>query len=459
METIAVETLRADVVFTGDLLIDSSFILLPHSAPVSDSLIKSLKNWGFENVLCDGNVSLGGDIGVSSENDEKDEKSKERINENVKKAIESSKRTAIGNSDQARLDMVQSVYEEYMNYIEKVFTYYTTHKKIDKEELSDTVQDLVSFIREHRRYMLRINPSIETSNKNFLVIHSMRTTVLALAIAMQMHTPISKLIELGVTCILHEIGMLRLPPQLYMSDRKFTAAEKAQIQKHPIFGYEIMRFLQFPSQICFGVMDHHEKENGSGYPRKCTSDKITSYAKIIAVACTYEAISSPRSYKDERSTFDAIVELIQNKNGFYNDAVIKALLYTVSLYPIGSYVYLSNRKVAVVIDVNPDNPKYPIVQLLTERDKDGSLMVLNTGVNGVNISRILTKSEKNDILKIIEEKNKKLEEQMNAKNNTTQAPKTAAQNVPEKEEASAAAQQTSPVSPDGTEEIDISVFS
>jgi len=171
-----------------------------------------------------------------------------------------------------------------------------------------------------------------------------------------------------------------------------------------VFGYTIIKDLGFSLPIQLGVLEHHEKENGTGYPRHLTGDKISPNGKIIAVACTYEAISSPRSYKDERSTFDALIELIQNKDHIYDDSILKGLLYTVSLYPIGTYVYLSNRKIAEVIDSNPDNPKCPVVQLLTEKESNGSLKVVQTGKDNVTILRILTKQEKEDILKVIDEK-------------------------------------------------------
>lgn len=401
MESISLESLKPGLTFTSDLYLDSNYILLPQTAEVSDEMINILKLWNFEEVLSEGDVSLGGDIGVSKNTETVDDTPKEKISENVKKVIEISKNSNIDNSDKSRMDMVQNVFDEYMNYIESVFTHYVTHKEIDYEELSETVQELCIFIKEHRRYILRVTATVDPDKKNFLIIHSMRTTVLAIAIGLQLHLPLSKMIELGVTCILHEIGMLRLPPQLYMSTKKLTAGEKAQISKHTLFGYSIIKECDFPLPIQLGILEHHEKENGNGYPRKLTGDKISSIAKIVSVACTYEAISSPRSYKEERSTFDALLEMIQNKDHSYDDAVLKALLYTVSLYPIGTYVYLSTRKVAEVIDSNPDNPKCPIVQLLTEKESDGSPKKVQTGENNITIIRILSKQEKMDVLKLM----------------------------------------------------------
>lgn len=462
METIAISNLRPESSFTGDLIIDSTFLLLPKMADITESMVKCLTTWGFTEVLCDGSVSLTGAIGITEDDsaeDNEDNTPKEKINENVKKAIESSKSSPIGNSDTARMEMVQRVYDEYMNYIESVFTHYATHKVIDQEEIEETVQELCIFIKDHRRYILRITPNPETSKKNFLVIHSMRTTVLAIAIGLQLHLPLSKMIELGVTCIIHEIGMLRLPPQLYMSSKKLTPGEKAQISKHTLFGYSIIKDLNFPLPIQLGVLEHHEKENGSGYPRKMTGDKISSNAKIIAVACTYEAISSPRSYKDERSTFDALLEMIQNKEHQYDDAVLKALLYTVSLYPIGTYVYLSNRKVAIVIDSNPENPKCPVVQLLTEKEADGSPKTIQTKLDEISVLRILSKQEQQDILKFVEEKNNTIAQAQKEVENKNREPAQAETENSKPVEEAPASNTASQVNNDGTEEVDISFFS
>ena len=466
MENISVDSLKAGNCFSSDLMVDSTFLLLPKSAEVTDDLIKALKQWGFDEILADGQINRGGDIGITSLDDEEpvdDKAQKEKIGESVKKAIESSKHSAVGNSDQARIELVHSVYEEYMNYIESVFTHYATHKEIDKEELSETVQELCIFIKDHRRFILRVNATIQADKRNFLIIHTMRTTVLAIAIGFQLHLPLSKMIELGVTCILHEIGMLRLPPQLYMSSRKLSVREKAQISKHTLLGYSIIKDLSFGLPIQLGVLEHHEKENGTGYPRRLTGEKISANAKVIAVACTYEAISSPRSYKDEKSTFDALLELLQNREHAYDASVIKALLYTVSLYPIGTYVYLSNRKVAEVIDTNPDNPKLPVVQLLTEREADGSFKTYQVGENNINILRILNKQEKEDIKKIISQKFSSEEKNQNAgpvtsepapaSSASVQKPATPIQSTPVKEEP-----EVETLASDGTEDVDISIF-
>lgn len=486
MNTLELSALKEGMSFTGDLYIDSTFLFLPKNADLNEDMIKAIEKWQFSSVLCDGDVDLGGEIASSvdlsatedtslSEINKEDSDSK--INDSIKKAIENSKKTVIGNSDKDRMEMVEKVYFEYLNYIESVFTHYATHKKINQEDLEESIQELCIFIKDHRRYILRVNPSVEETGKNFLIVHTMRTTVLALAIGLQLHSPLSKMVELGVTCIIHEIGMLKLPPQLYMANRPLTSGEKAQISKHTVLGYTIAKELNFPLSMQLGVLEHHEKENGMGYPRKLTGDQISSMGKIISVACSYEAMTSSRSYRSAKDTFDSIMELIQNKNHSYDMTVIKALLYAVSLYPIGSYVYLSNRKIAEVIDSNPEDPKNPIVQMLTEFESDGSLKVVQTGKDGISILRVLSPHEKQDMLKAVEEKYKSIKEAQAEQeaSEAASANNTSPVQTEQKQPETKAPEQPAPApsadttgsehtvfnadNPEGTESVDLSFFS
>ncbi|MCQ2577759.1 MAG: HD-GYP domain-containing protein [Treponema sp.] len=467
METIKIDQLKDELTFTGDLFIDSNFLVLPHTAQVTEDLIKALKEWDFNEFNCTGGISLGGDIGLSNNGNDEKSGPAAKIGQSVIEAFENSKKAFTGNNDKARMAVIEGVYNEYMNYINSLFTRYVTHNEIDLNELSDTVKELCVFIKDNKRFMLRINPDTEHKEHNFIVIHAMRSTVLSLAIGLQLHLSISKLIELGMATIIHEIGMVRLPPQLYMTDRKLSGGEKAQIYTHPVLGYEIAKNMQCPMSIQLAVLEHHEKENGTGYPRQLTGDKISSYAKIIAVACAFEAITSNRSYKEGRPLFDAILELLKNEGHPYDDQIIKALLYTVSLYPIGTYVFLKNGKCAVVVDVNQDNPRLPIVQMLTETEKDGTPKLVQTNTDSCAIIRVLNQKETKDVVNSIkqaeelkakkEAEKKALEPETSSQEAENQAPEQTNKIILEPP-SPAVSVEPPKVNKDGEEEIDISMF-
>lgn len=419
MNSFNIEGLKPGTFFTSDVMLDKTFLLLTNSIPLSEGMIKALQDWDFKQIFSDGSLSSSAvltnisqnttDIDIeeleNSVNSTKSTITTEKLNA-AKKALESAETIDIddiGNeskidTESSRLSVVTNIYNDYLNYISYVYTRYATHKELNYEELSSKIKDLCIFIKENRRFVLRVQPAQDPKAKEFLVSHSMRSTVYAIIIGMQLRLPLSNLIELGVSCVIHEIGMIRLPPQLYMTERALNSSDKKMIFTHPIISYNILQEYDFPLKVCLGVLEHHERENGTGYPNHLPSEKISIYAKIIAVACSFEAITAPRHYKDAQSSYEAMVDMLKNNKQFYDENVIKALLYSLSLFPIGGYVYLSNGKIAQVVDVNPENPKNPIVQLVSTI-KGAKQETIQTSDTGIKIVRALNKEECNDVLK------------------------------------------------------------
>jgi HD-GYP domain-containing protein (c-di-GMP phosphodiesterase class II) len=201
------------------------------------------------------------------------------------------------------------------------------------------------------------------------------------------------MIELGVAALVHEAGMLRLPSSIYLSERPLNAAEQKAIFTHPLLGYSMLKSFDFPLPICLAALEHHERENGTGYPRKLSGEKIGLYSKIIAVACSYEALSSKRPHKEAKDGYTGMLELLKNEGKQYDDTVVKALVLSLSIYPIGLYVLLSNGKKGQVVDINPENSRFPIVQIFGEFTPDGKIKTLQTAQDVLTIVRPLNRAE------------------------------------------------------------------
>jgi HD-GYP domain-containing protein (c-di-GMP phosphodiesterase class II) len=425
MNSFKVFELKENHRFTDDLFLDKTFLLLNRGRALPQGLIQALREWQFTAVYCNGNLSISDQALLKNQ-----KKAPERpvkvtpsitaVTEDVSmeemgiedltpvggrfsrsESSDLEKRYDFSHiSDESRkLAIVQNVYNEFWKLVFDIYTRYATHKTIDLEYLSQKSKELCVFVKSNRRYVLQVHPNCDRDPKNFLVTHSLRSAVLAITVGLQLHMSTSKLIDLGTACILHEIGMIRLPSQLYLSRRALSPVEKNLLNTHPIISYTILKEMNVSLNICLAVLEHHEKENGTGYPRHIKNDKISLYAKIISVVCSFEAITSNRTYKEAASSFEAMVELLKNQTKQYDELVIKALLYSLSLFPVGSYVFLSNGKIGRVSDVNPENPKFPIVQLVNERDENGNHITIKTSDSGLRIVRVLNKQEQSDIVK------------------------------------------------------------
>ena len=202
----------------------------------------------------------------------------------------------------------------------------------------------------------------------YLSIHSVKSAILALSIGEYVKLPPHKLIELGIAALLHELGMLLIPPNIYRSNKKLSNKERQIIRTHPVISYKALKEAEYPSPILFAVLEHHEYMDGTGYPRGVTGDKISLYGKIIGVASAYSAATSKREFRDGKDGHSGIMDLLRGKGTKYDETVLRALVYIISVYPVGTYVLLNNGAKGIVIKTNLETPKHPILKLLTDEN-------------------------------------------------------------------------------------------
>ena len=380
MNAIPFKELTPDTFWSAPVFLDESYILLSPETPMTASLINRLAEWEIREVFTEGEqLLLGTEQTAAAEESEDTE-------------AESRPVTSQTAADKENLDKVGLFYEQFLKYVESVYTRYVTKGEISLKELSDKVKTLCDVILENKRYVLRILSNASVTS-NYLVNHSVRSTILAIVLGGHLKLPPHRLIELGVASVLHEIGMVRLPPQLYMADRKLSDQERKSITAHPILGYNILKEKQFPLSICLAALEHHERMSGSGYPRSLTGDKISLYARIIAVSCSYDAVTASRPFKEAREGYAGMVDILRNDGKQYDDVVIKALVYSLSVYPVGSFVLLSNSKLGQVIDVNPNNPRYPVVLVLGSKTPDGKETIVQTTETGIRIQKPIRRED------------------------------------------------------------------
>ncbi|MDX9959094.1 MAG: HD domain-containing protein, partial [Spirochaetia bacterium] len=247
MTAIPLKDLKADTFYNAPVYIDDAYIILTPETPLTLSLIHRLAEWEIREVFTEGTL-IDGD--AEAKPTESAEASTEEEKPTTTKAA----------GDRENLSKVSVFYDQFLKYVETVFSRYVTKNEILIKELSDRVKTLCDVILENKRYILRI-VSRATPSSNYLVNHSVRSTVLAIVLGGQLKLPPHRLIELGVAALVHEIGMVRLPPQLYMAGRQLTDTERKSITAHPILGYNILKDKQFPLSICLAALEHHERMN------------------------------------------------------------------------------------------------------------------------------------------------------------------------------------------------------
>ena len=181
-----------------------------------------------------------------------------------------------------------------------------------------------------------------------------------------------QIFKLGIAALLHDIGMIRIPENLVNKKENLTDEEFRIVKHHLVYSYIIiMNEIGYHKEIAEYTLFHHENWDGSGYSKKINGEKIPLISRIIAVADTYVALIHERPYKNRINGYQAMKTIIGNNGKRFDPAVIRALLKSIGVYPIGSIVQLNNYLVGKVIDFPSHNIFRPRIQFLKEYSEKG----------------------------------------------------------------------------------------
>ena len=173
-------------------------------------------------------------------------------------------------------------------------------------------------------------------------------------------------LALGLCGLMHDIGMLCVPEQVLAADR-LTPTQLKQLRQHPVESQRIVRtFGKAFEWIAKVVVQVHERHDGSGYPKGLAGEEIHEFARIIGLVDTYEAMAQPRADRQARVVYNALKEIIDQRNSLFDRSLIKALIDIVSIFPLGSLVKLNNGEIGRVVGTSRLHPTRPTVDILVD---------------------------------------------------------------------------------------------
>lgn len=247
------------------------------------------------------------------------------------------------------------------------------HQSLDLEAVIEVADFMLDEVMEEDV----IYNIIELKNhSNYTYLHSVNVSVLSVLIGKALELNRHQLKEMVAGALLHDIGKVFIENPILEKSGGLSYPEFEKMKYHPQYGYNLLRGQPELSLLSAHVAyQHHERLDGSGYPRALTEEQILLYAKIAMVADSYDAMTSGRNYREAMWSHEAIAEL-QASPGKYAPEIVSVLTQVVALYPVGSVVLLNNMEVATVCDVTLKKIK---LELLTGKNKGQMLeLSLNT---------------------------------------------------------------------------------
>ena len=199
---------------------------------------------------------------------------------------------------------------------------------------------------------------------DYTYMHSVAVCAMMVALSKQLGLDEKQTRMAGVAGLMHDLGKAAMPMDVLNKPGKLTDAEFAIIKRHPEEGHRLLLTGTDVDPMVLDVcLHHHEKTDGSGYPKGLKGDEISLFAKMGAVCDVYDAITSNRPYKAGWDPAESLRRMAEWSNGHFDTQVFQAFVKSLGIYPIGSLVKLSSGRLGVVVDQAGKSLTTPMVKV------------------------------------------------------------------------------------------------
>lgn len=240
-------------------------------------------------------------------------------------------------------------------------------RMIDTTQAREFIETLVDTVARDARTALWLTSLKETSA--YTSLHCVHVCILSLAFGMHLGMSRQELTRMGIGALLHDVGKVRIPQRILDKEGPLTLAEFEVVKRHPQDGYDVISASGgVPPEALQVIRLHHERRTGTGYPLGLEGDRIPRHVLMVALADTYDAMTSDRPYRagmDSDKTLQVIYNEVAEEFGA---DLVQEFIRCMGIFPEGSLVQLDNGAVGIVISSRPDARLQPVVLLVQAPD-------------------------------------------------------------------------------------------
>ena len=272
-------------------------------------------------------------------------------------------------ASQQDIDAVRAVRDRTREALLRLFDGVKTGVRFDLGEVGRAVEDLLGELAHHRTAMMLLAQmsQMERSDRDPCA-HALDVGVLSLVVGMTHGLDAPTVKQLGLGALLHDVGELHLPQNLFKKSGVYTEDERRLIRRHPEAGVSSLKSAADVPDISLRIVaEHHERLDGSGYPAGLRGEQIALTSQIVGLINVYDAMVSRRSYRSSLTNRQAIVRLYEHeRRTHFARALVERLIQCVGVYPLGAVVELNTGERGVVVAVNPEARLKPAIKVLTD---------------------------------------------------------------------------------------------
>lgn len=271
-------------------------------------------------------------------------------------------------TDSARtLRFAKRFFSQSMDCTKRVMAGAQAGKPVALDEARLMIGRLIATVESNRSVVRLL--SVLKAYDEYTYTHCLNVAAMGVLFGKHIGLSGNQLETLGLAGLLHDVGKCLLPAEIVNKPGKLTDDEFDVMKKHTVLGFDYIKDQPgVPGPVALGVLEHHERHDGTGYPRQIAGREIAGVSRILSVLDVYDALTSDRVYRSRMSPHLALRTLCAKRGSAFPEAILDRFITCVGVYPPGSVVQLRNGYFAVVTGYDERSPLHPSMTIFLGPD-------------------------------------------------------------------------------------------
>lgn len=244
-------------------------------------------------------------------------------------------------------------------------------------QLGDVVKEIQSDLTYRRDRVVEL--VVSQGSDDLLPLHALNVALLAMSVA-RVCGFVVKLFDIGLGALIHDIGMCAVPKEIRAKPTKLSKEEVAVVRRHPEIGFKMLDGNPMVSAFAkIMVLQHHERCDGSGYPRRSIAKDIYPFAKLVAICDVYAALVADRPQRPALMPHAALEYVMSGAGIEFDHDLVETFCKCVAPYPLGTMVRLNTGELGIVVDLDRGPLTRPVVRVVA--DANGQELLQHFDIN------------------------------------------------------------------------------
>ncbi|GED28703.1 HD family phosphohydrolase [Brevibacillus agri] len=256
---------------------------------------------------------------------------------------------------------IQETFEKAVSTLKNLMVRVQGGNNIPVMEVREVVTPIITEFQQQPQVLLSLRRFARMDSYTYE--HAIAVGIISYMIAKWIKVPEKEWMQVALAGTLLDIGKTKIDRRILQKPGKLTEEEFEEMKKHTVYGYQIIKASHGLSEgVALAALQHHEREDGSGYPLGLPGSKLHLYSKIVAVADVYHAMCSDRIYQKALSPYVVVEQLVRDSFGKLDPTIVRKFVDGITQFTIGTIVELSDGTIGKIVFTDRNHPTRPMVE-------------------------------------------------------------------------------------------------